>query len=103
MQAIVEIAAQQYIVRPSETHRVPLLAGNVGDTVTFSTLLAVGEGSSMKVGTPSVSGTVTAKILAHGKDEKVIVFKKKRRKGYRKLNGHRQQFTEIEITNVSAA
>lgn len=101
MFAIVEISAQQFRVQPSEVIDVPKLPGNVGDEVTFSNILVAGDATSIKVGTPSIGGNVTAKILEHGKGEKIIVFKKKRRKGYRKKNGHRQHFTTIEITNIA--
>lgn len=102
MFAIVEIAAQQFRVQPSDVVTVPKLAGNIGDEVTFSNILLASEDSgAVRVGTPSLKGSVKATILAHGKGEKVIVFKKKRRKGYRKKNGHRQQYTQIKIENIS--
>jgi large subunit ribosomal protein L21 len=102
MFAIVEIGGLQYRVAQSDVLRVPLLRANVGEEVTFSTVLAAGEGSSMRIGTPHVSdSSVTAKVLSHGRAEKVVVFHKKRRKGYRKRNGHRQHFTEIEVSSIA--
>ena len=102
MFAIVEIAAQQFRVQPSDVVTVPKLAGNIGDEITFSSILLASEDSgAVKIGTPSINGSVKATILAHGKGEKIIVFKKKRRKGYRKKNGHRQDFTQIQINAIS--
>lgn len=102
MFAVVEIAGFQYRVSPSATVTVPLLEANVGDEVTFSNILAAGEGSNVRIGAPYVQGKVTAKVIAHGKSEKVVVFHKKRRKGYRKRNGHRQHFTQIQISAITA-
>lgn len=101
MLAVVEIAGSQYEVEKSSTYNVPLLQGNPGDTVEFSNILLVDDNGSTIVGTPYLNGNVSAKIVEHGKGDKVLVFHKKRRKGYRKLNGHRQQYTAIEITNIS--
>jgi large subunit ribosomal protein L21 len=100
MFAIVEVGGFQYRVQQSDVLRVPLIAGNVGEEVSLS-VLAAGEGSTIKIGTPTLSGTVKAKILSHGRAEKVVVFHKKRRKGYRKRNGHRQHFTEIEVGSIA--
>jgi large subunit ribosomal protein L21 len=101
MFAIVEIAAQQFTVRPSDTLTVPLLNAEVGSSVQFSNILLGGEESNITVGAPYLKGSVTATVLAHGKGDKVLVFKKKRRKGYRKLNGHRQQYTQIKINDIN--
>ncbi len=80
---------------------VPLLDGEAGSNVQFTTILAGGDENAPTVGAPTLSGSVSATILEHGKGDKVLVFKKKRRKGYRKLNGHRQQYTKIEIKSIS--
>lgn len=101
MYALVEIAGIQFEVRPNEIVKVPLLDGNIGDNLTFDKLLLSNNGDDLTIGKPYITGTVTAKILAHGQDAKVIVFHKKRRKGYRKLNGHRQKFSKIEITGIN--
>ncbi|MCS7000456.1 MAG: 50S ribosomal protein L21 [Bacteroidota bacterium] len=101
MQAIVEIAGKQYRVAPNQRHVVPHLKADVGQTLEFRTVLATLDGDAIQVGTPYVNATVTATVVAHGKGEKVLVFKKKRRKGYKKLRGHRQQYTEIEITGIT--
>jgi large subunit ribosomal protein L21 len=103
MFAVVEIAGFQYRVHPSETLTVARTSANVGDEISFSTILAAGDGTNISVGAPYISGTVTAKVLAHGKCETVVVFHKKRRKGYRKRNGHRQQYTQIQIGTISVA
>ena len=100
MFAVVEIAAQQFTVRPTDTLTVPLLDAEVGSSVEFSNILLGGEESNVTVGNPYLSGKVSATVLAHGKGDKVLVFKKKRRKGYRKLNGHRQQYTQIQINDI---
>jgi len=102
MFAVVEIAGQQYKVAKADKVFVPLLETKVGSKVTFDKVLLVGDDNSTKLGTPYVSGaSIEAKVLGHVKDDKVIVFKKKKRKGYKVLKGHRQQYTEIEITKVS--
>lgn len=102
MQALVEIAGIQFEVSKNDTIKVPLLDGSIGDTVSFDNILLAKSDNDLKIGTPYVEGNVEAKIVEHGRDKKVIVFKKKRRKGYRKLNGHRQNYTVVEITGVNA-
>lgn len=102
MYAVVEIAGQQYKVNPTEKLFVPKLDSAVDSTVTFDKVLLRADDTSITVGAPTVAGaSVAAKVLAHVKDEKVIVFKKKKRKGYRVKRGHRQQYTEIEITSIN--
>lgn len=101
MYAVVEIAGKQFKVAPSEKVKVPRLKAEVGQEVNFDKVLLVSDNGTVKVGNPTVEGTkVEAKVLSHGKDEKVIVFKKKRRKGYRVKRGHRQGYTEVEITSI---
>ena len=78
-----------------------MLEGNPGDTVEFSNILLTENDGATQIGAPYLDGNVTAKIIEHGKGDKILVFHKKRRKGYRKLNGHRQHYTQIEITNIS--
>ena len=102
MFAVVEIAGQQYKVSKADRIYVPLLESEVGSKVTFEKVLLLGDEKSTKIGTPVISGSsVEAKVLEHVRDEKVTVFKKKRRKGYKVRRGHRQHYTEIEITKVS--
>ena len=102
MSVVVEIAGTQYQVSDGETLNVPKLQGNPGDKLTFDKLLLSGEGSDVKIGNPYVEGSVDAEIVEHGRNKKVLVFHKKRRKGYQKLNGHKQQYTQIKITKVTA-
>ena len=81
---------------------MPRLENEVGSSVKFEKVLLLSNDKEVKVGAPVVSGaSVNAKVLAHVKDEKVIVFKKKKRKGYRVKRGHRQQYTHIEITSIA--
>ena len=101
MYAIVEIAGQQFKVAKDQKVYVHRLQGEEGSKVTFNKVLLV-ENGSVTVGAPAIEGAeVTAKILGHLKGDKVIVFKKKRRKGYKKKNGHRQFLTEIQIESIS--
>ncbi len=102
MNAIVEIAGQQFKVAKGQEIFVHRLEGKEGDKVNFDKVLLKEDGGKVTVGKPTVSGAkVTAKILSHLKGDKVIVFKKKRRKAYQKRNGHRQQFTKISIESIS--
>jgi len=103
MYAIVEIAGKQFRVQPNDKVNVPLLPKEVGGTVTFDkVLLHQGDAGTPKLGVPYIpNAKVTASVIGHGKEDTIIVFKKKRRKGYRVRNGHRQQFTEIQIQNIS--
>jgi len=102
MFAVVNIGGQQFKVSENNAYYVPKLSEEPEAKVTFDDVLLLSDDKNIKVGNPSVKGAkVTAKILEHLKDEKVIVFKKKRRKGYRKFNGHRQQLTKIEVTKIA--
>lgn len=100
MYSIVEIAGQQFKVSKGQEILVHRLEGNSGDKVEFSNILLSENNGSVEVGAPYLNGKVSATILEHVKDDKVIVFKKKRRKGYRVKNGHRQSLTKIVIDNV---
>ena len=100
MFALIEIAGIQFEVSEKKTVRVPLLKGNPGDKVEFNTILAAGDDNAPQVGAPYIEGAVGATIIEHGKDDKILIFHKKKTKGYRKLNGHRQNFTKIEITDI---
>ena len=102
MFAVVQIAGQQFKVAPSEKLYVPKLQQDVGTKVTFDHVLILGDEKKTTVGKPYVSGAkVQATVLQHVKDDTVIVFKKKKRKGYRVRNGHRQQYTQIEINSLA--
>lgn len=101
MYAIVEIAGQQFKVSKDQTVYVHRLEGNEGDAVSFDKVLLLDDNGNVTLGAPAISGaSVEAKVLKHLKGDKVIVFKKKRRKGYRKKNGHRQAISLIEITSI---
>ena len=102
MNAIVEISGKQYNVGKNTKLFVDKLQEKEGSKITFDNVLLVDNGSNTKIGNPVVAGaSVEAKIVKHFKDKKVIVFKKKRRKGYKVKNGHRQQMTEIIIEKVN--
>jgi large subunit ribosomal protein L21 len=101
MYAIVEIAGQQFKAEAGKKLYVHRLEGNEGDAVSFDRVLLTENGGAVQVGTPTVAGiTVSAKIVAHLKDDKVKIFKKKRRKGYKKTQGHRQSLTQISIESI---
>ncbi len=101
MYAIVDIAGKQFKVEKDNFVYTPLLKGEAGTEVSFDQVLLVDNEGDVKVGAPTVSGaTVSGKILEHVKGDKVIVFKKKRRKGYRVKNGHRQNFSKVLIEDI---
>ena len=101
MYAIVEIAGQQFKVEKKQEIFVHRLEGKEGSKVEFSDVLLIDNNGKVNVGTPSIKGAVvSAKILEHLKGDKVLVFKKKRRKGYQKLNGHRDLLTKVVIENI---
>ena len=104
MYAIVEIAGQQFKVAKDQKVYVHRLQEEEGSKVTFDKVMLVEDGGNVTVGAPAIEGAaVTAKILGHLKGDKVIVFKKKRRKGYKKKNGHRQYLSEIQIESIAAS
>jgi len=104
MYAIVEIAGQQFKVAKDQKVYVNRLEGKEGSKVSFDKVLLLDNDGDVNLGAPAIKGAeVTAKILGHLKGDKVIVFKKKRRKGYRKKNGHRQALTEIQIESIAAS
>jgi large subunit ribosomal protein L21 len=101
MYAIVEIAGQQFKVEKDQKLYVHRLQAEAGSDVEFDKVLLTDDGKQVKVGAPKVDGVkVTAKVLSHLKDDTVIVFKKKRRKGFIKRNGHRQFLTQIQIQDI---
>ena len=102
MYAIVEIAGQQFKVSKGSQIYCNRLNGEVEGTITFDKVLLIENEGNTRVGTPVLQGAkVDAKIVEHLRGDKVLVFKKKRRKGYQKLNGHRQELTKIMIENIS--
>ena len=103
MYVIVEIAGQQFKAEKGRKLYVPRLSGEVDSSVSFDKVLLTDNDGQVKVGAPVVEGaSVKAKILKHLKDDKVIVFKKRRRKGYRVKNGHRQCLTQILVEDIIA-
>jgi len=101
MYAVVEIAGQQFKVSEKNKVYVPLLDQEPNSELTFDSVLLAGDENETKIGSPFLdSPKVYAKVLEHIQDEKVFVFKKKRRTGHEKFNGHRQQLTRIEITKI---
>lgn len=102
MYAVVEIAGMQFRVSPNDTIQVPTLKQTPGTKVTFDRVLLLGGEKEVRVGNPLVAGAkVTATVVEHGRDEKVSVFKKKKRKGYRVSRGHRQGYTQVQITSIA--
>ncbi len=103
MYAIVKTGGKQYRVSEGQSLRVEKLAGDPGDAVTLEEVLLVGGDGQTRIGTPRVAGAVVnAEIVRQDRAKKIIVFKKKRRKGYHKKQGHRQSYTELKITGISA-
>ncbi|CAN5303132.1 hypothetical protein BH23BAC1_BH23BAC1_22540 [soil metagenome] len=102
MYAIVDIAGKQFKVTKDQFVYAPLMEGEEGASVEFGNVLLADDNGTIEIGAPMIKGaTVIGKILGHVKGDKVIVFKKKRRKGYKKKNGHRQDFTKVMIEGIS--
>lgn len=100
--AIIRTGGQQYRVSEGDTLRIANLTGEAGQSIVFEEVLALG-GDTVKIGQPLVKGAkVTAEIVRHGRGEKLVVFKFRRRKRFKRKNGHRQNFTAIKITGISA-
>ena len=101
MYAVIKTGGKQYRVTEGQRLRVERLGGQPGEAVEFKEVLLIG-GDSLKIGRPLVAGaSVRAEIVAHARDRKVIVFKFRRRKNYRRKNGHRQPYTELKITGIT--
>ena len=102
MYAVIKTGGKQYRVTTGEKIKVELIAAEVGQEVTLDQVLAVGEGAAMTIGTPLVAGaTVSATVVAQGRHDKVRIFKMRRRKHYQKRQGHRQNFTELQIGAIA--
>ena len=103
MYAIINISGKQYKVTSGARLRVPKQNGETGTSLTFDKVLLINDGKNTKVGEPILKGaSVTGTIIEHGRNKKILVYKKKRRKGYQRKNGHRQWFTEIEFGTIKA-
>ncbi len=102
MYAVIKTGGKQYRVASGDKIKVEQIAADIGQEITIDQVLAVGNGSDIKIGTPLVSGaTVTATVLSHGLHDKVHIFKMRRRKHYQKHQGHRQQYTELQIGAIA--
>jgi large subunit ribosomal protein L21 len=103
MYAVISTGGKQYKVAAGEKIKVEQIAADVGQEVIIDKVLAVGSGAELKVGSPWVAGaSVKATVVAHGKHDKVRIFKMRRRKHYQRHGGHRQQFTELSISSINA-
>ncbi len=103
MYAVIKTGGKQYRVAQGETLKIESVAGDVGSAITLDKVLMVGDGDKVSVGKPLLNGaSVKATIVAHGRGEKIKIFKMKRRKHYQKHQGHRQNYTEIRIDGISA-
>ena len=103
MYAVIKTGGKQYKVATGEKIKVEQLAAEVGQEIVIDQVLAVGSGADLKVGAPWVAGaTVSAIVLAHGRHDKIRIFKMRRRKHYQKHGGHRQNYTELQIGSVSS-
>ena len=104
MYAVIETGGKQYRVAVGDVLRVEKIAADAGSTVSLDKVLLVADGENVRVGNPVVAGTaVNATVRSHGRADKVRIFKLRRRKHYRKQAGHRQSYTELEITGISGA
>ena len=103
MYAVIKTGGKQYKVAAGEKIKVEQIAADVGQEVVIDQVLAVGNGAELQVGAPWVAGaTVKATVVAHGRHDKVRIFKMRRRKHYQRHGGHRQQFTELSISSINA-
>ena len=103
MYAVIQTGGKQYRVAPGDIVKVEKLSGNVGDSIAFDKVLLTSDGENVSLGNPYLpEARVLGQIARHGKNRKIIVFKYKRRKGYRKKHGHRQDFSLIRIENIEA-
>jgi large subunit ribosomal protein L21 len=102
MYAIFRTGGKQFRAEPGATIRIPNVTAEPGDTITFDEVLLGANDGDLKVGAPLVGGAaVTAEVVKHGKGEKIIIFKHKRRKNYRRKLGHRQKFTEVRVNEIN--
>ena len=102
MYAVIQTGGKQYRVAPGDVIEVELLDASEGAEVALDKVLMVADGDDVKIGTPMLAGAkVTAKVKAHGRGEKIRIFKLRRRKNFRKTQGHRQHYTQIEITAIN--
>ncbi len=101
MYAVIKTGGKQYKVAPGEKLKIELIPAEVGAAVTLDQVLMVGDGATVRLGQPMIAGaSVTATVLAHGRGDKVTIFKMRRRKHYQKHQGHRQGYTELQIDGI---
>ena len=101
MYAIVNISGKQYKATQGGKLRIPLQSGESGAKLSFENILLINKGDSTQIGKPNVVGAkITATILNHGRERKILIYKKKRRKGYQRKNGHRQWYTDVEVQKI---
>ena len=102
MYAVIETGGKQYRVAPGDVIEIEMLDVNEGDDIALDQVLMVTDGEQVRIGTPMLAGAkVTAKVKSHGRADKIRIFKLRRRKNYRRTQGHRQYYTQIEITGIS--
>ncbi len=100
--AIIQTGGKQFRVEPGRTYKIPSVVGEEGDKIEFNDVLLGNDGNKVKTGIPMLEGAlVTGEIVRHGRGDKIIVFKQKRRKNYARKRGHRQGFTEVRINDIS--
>ena len=103
MYAVIKAGGKQYRVAPGENIKIEQVQADVGATIVLDQVLMVADGEAVKVGTPTVAGAkVSATVVAHGRGPKIRIFKMRRRKHYRKSQGHRQYYTEVQIAGITA-
>jgi large subunit ribosomal protein L21 len=103
MYAIIETGGKQYKVQEGEVLYIEKLEVEVGETINFDKVMAVAKEDGLSIGSPIVDGAiVSAKVVSHGKGKKIIIFKMKSKKGYRKKQGHRQPYTKVQIEKINA-
>jgi large subunit ribosomal protein L21 len=101
MYAVFRTGGKQFRAEPGKKIRVPSLDMEPGESITFEEVLLASDGTAVQVGAPTLGGaTVTAEVVRHGRDPKVTIFKRKRRKGYRRKQGHRQGYTEVRVDQI---
>jgi large subunit ribosomal protein L21 len=102
MYAIIRTGGKQFRAEPGKTLRIPSVDLQPGETLRFEDVLLGADGDNVRIGAPTVSGAaVTAEVVRHGRGEKIIIFKHKRRKNYRRKQGHRQGFTEVRVNDIT--
>ena len=99
--AIVDVGGHQFKVFPNEVLRIPRISSEVGEAVDLERIMLLSDGKKVEIGKPFIDGKkLNAEVVRHGKEKKIVVFKKKRRKNYRRKRGHRQPFTEVRIKDI---